>query len=183
MSWRGRSRGGPNGNCAHGIGSGRSGNAHWTPARPGAPVPRPDGSRSCAPRRGTARGYLQIAVLTLAAFDNRVPQARQLGSAFQPPISNVVKWLPTGVAGLSRALGELALLGSSLFVQHVLAELAIIPYYEEPNVTNAGATLASIPFVLLFLAGPVFVLLVEYGPRTWDEEHRRVVQRFRQPGE
>lgn len=131
----------------------------------------------------TGAVYLQIALLTLAAFVTRVPQARQLGSAFQPPISNVVKWLPTGFAGLRRALGKLALLGAFLFVQHVLAELVIIPYYEEPNVTNTGAALASIPFVLLFLAGPAFVLLIGYGPRTWDEEHRREMERFRQPGE
>ncbi|SES34969.1 hypothetical protein SAMN05216188_1379 [Lentzea xinjiangensis] len=127
--------------------------------------------------------YFQIAVLTLAALVNRIPQVRQLGSAYRPPVLHVLKWLPTTFAGLRRALGKLVLLGSFLFVQDLLAELVIIPFHEKPNVTHTGATLASIPFFLLFIAGPALVLINGYGARTWDEEHQRWMQRFRQSSE
>jgi hypothetical protein len=129
----------------------------------------------------TAAVYFQIALLTLSSLSRQIPRVRRLGSAYRPPITNVVKWLPASAADLRRALGRLTLVGFFLFTQDLLAEISLVPYYEKPNVTHAGATLAVIPFVLLAFAALAYVWLTGDKLRPWDEEHRRVVHRFHHP--
>ncbi|MEU7527278.1 hypothetical protein AB0A74_16200 [Saccharothrix sp. NPDC042600] len=128
----------------------------------------------------TAAVYFQIALLTVLSLSGQIPRVRRLGSAYRPPITNVAKWLPSSAAGLRRAFGRLALLGLFLFAQDLLAEVSLVPYFEKPNFTHTGATLATIPFVLLAFAALAYVWFTGDKLRAWDEDHRQVMQRFGQ---